>query len=344
MPSKPTNLRMGAGPAPSPPSVDPHAHFDALRARPDCLWSYSLRTQAQLNSLVKQPPSIFWTYDPANDTHPLKQDACKLWKPPRKDFRSWSPLVTHPHTAINSLTNSGDETVYLPLRVPVHSSGSSLTLTWDFWWGSEFQINKGTVNAWKAFFVETNPTNPIGEGSKTYQCFHQLLNTALVVPANGDCCAHHSDMGENGNRAPGVTDNDPFTPTGLGAVPLRHFVAKSNQWTRYLFHIEKAVPGEAFTSWTAHTGVDLSGGIYDRVSSWMWDETRSPTRVYFEVPVVRDYPYLNTLRFSFDCSTNNLSGGGLVGPVVAYVRGVAAFNNVVNLASDPMFWRLPIAG
>jgi hypothetical protein len=343
MPTKPTNLRMGLGPAP-PPTGNPHAHFEALAARPDCLRSYSLRSQAQINSVTKQPPNIFWTYDPANDTHPLKQDACKLWKPPRSQFTSWPALVTHPHTAIKSLGNLGDETVYLPLRLPVHSSGSSLTLTWDFWWGSEFQTNKGTVNAWKSIYVETNPTNPTGEGSKTYQCFHQLLNTALVIPANGDCCAHHSDLGELGNKAPGVTDNDPFFPTGLGAAPLRTFVMQANRWTRYLFHIEKAVPGSAFTSWRAFTGADLTGGTYDRVSFWAWDPQRDPVRVLFEVPVVRDYPFLNTQRFSFDCSTNNSTGGGLIGPIVAYARNVVALNNAAVVEGDPVLFARPIAG
>jgi hypothetical protein len=104
------------------------------------------------------------------------------------------------------------------------------------------------------------------------------------------------------------------------------------------------VPGSAFTSWRAFTGVDLTGGTYDRVSFWAWDEQRDPVRVLFEVPVVRDYPYLNTLRFSFDCSTNNSTGGGLMGPIVAYVRNIVAFNNVADLVSDPLFWSLPVSG
>lgn len=338
----PTNVRIGTG---SPPSTgNPHAHFEALAARPDCLRSYSMRSQAQLNSLVKQPPSIFWAYDPANDTHPLKQDACKMWKPPRKDFRSWPALVNHPHPTINSIDDSGDESVFLPLRLPIQVSGGSLTLTWDFWWGHEFQSHRGTVNAWKAFFLMTHPTSPSGDGSKVFELLHEVLGSAILDPAKGDISIHHSDMGENNGRAPGVIDDDPFHPTGLGAAPLRTFRTLGDRWTRYLFELQMNVAGSAFVEWQALTGHDLTGGTYDRASLWIWDETRDPTRVIYRVPVVRDYPYLNTFRFAFDTSTHNLDGGGLTGPILAYARNVVALTNATVNEGDPLLFARPIAG
>jgi hypothetical protein len=335
----PTNVRVLDAP---PQHGGAHAHFDALRARPDCLKAHSLRSQAQLDGFTKQPPNIFWTYDPARDTHPLRQDACKLWKPPRAQFSSWPALQNHWH--MKAFDDTGDETVYLPLRIPIWGSDQSLTVTWDFWWGSEFQTNRGTVNAWKTFFVQSHKTQPTWEGSDLFGLFHELLATAVVKPSLGGSSANHMQLGGSSTRAPGVLDNDPFRPTGLGAALFRTFVTQANRWTRYLLHIRKQVPGADFTSWRALTGVDLTGGTYYMVSLWIWDETRAATRVLYEVPVTWLYPFINTLRFGFDCSTNNLTGGGLTGPIVAYARNVVALNNVTHIEHDAELFELPVAG
>lgn len=339
-----------------PPSGTPHAHFEALAARPDCLKAWSLRSQAQLNSLVKQPPSISWTYDPAHDTHPLKQDACKLWKPPRCQFSSWTALKTHPNPNISSWDDTGDETVLLPLRIPIHGCEHSLTLTFDFWWGSEFQSNRGTVNAWKVFFLMAHNTQPTWEGSEIYELLHEITyginvgGVPIIVPENGDNSVHHSDLGQ-GTRAPGVLDDDPFTPTGLGAVPTRRHLTKSNRWTRYVLHVRKAVPGSEFASWKAFTGQTLVNA-YDMVSLWMCDETRDAVRVLYEVPAPRTSPYLNTFRFAFDTSTNNLTPKpesptgltGLTGPIVGYARNLTAHTNVHLVEGDPTWFKRPVAG
>ena len=85
-PVPPRNLRLGSGPKPvpppecqTPPAGGPsHAYFDALVKRSEHLCNWSLRSQAQLNSLVADPVAAHFTYDPLNDTYADRQDAAKF--------------------------------------------------------------------------------------------------------------------------------------------------------------------------------------------------------------------------------------------------------------------------
>jgi hypothetical protein len=88
--------------------------------------------------------------------------------------------------------------------------------------------------------------------------------------------------------------------------------------------------GSEFTDWsTAYlSGVPLTG-TWDMVTLWIADESRDATRVLYRVPGTRKALdiMLAQFRFSWDTSTNNGNGGGLVGPVVAYGRNVVILHN-----------------
>ena len=60
-----------------------HSFFDALVRRTEHYCNWSLRSQAQLQSLVNDDldAAKYWTYDPGADKHPHKQDAAKFVKP-----------------------------------------------------------------------------------------------------------------------------------------------------------------------------------------------------------------------------------------------------------------------
>lgn len=83
-PSRPTAVVI------NPPSGYPHAYFDALRARPDCWGSYSLRDPAFLATRAYHSTSYGYTparqrvtYAPSSDTYPQAQDAAKV------EIRTW---------------------------------------------------------------------------------------------------------------------------------------------------------------------------------------------------------------------------------------------------------------
>src|SRR5262245_17163659 len=104
---------------------DPHAYFEALTKRPDLWKAYSLRSQDELmryRQKTKEPMMV--TYDPANDSYPLRQDAAKV-------------VITG-----TSLQNQ----VHLPIGV----TGGSVLLTWDAWWGKEYMTSRGALNFHKA--------------------------------------------------------------------------------------------------------------------------------------------------------------------------------------------------
>src|SRR5688500_9058228 len=129
-----------------PTVVNPPAYFDSLKGRAEVVGAYSLRSQAELDSLVRNGPSQFFRYVWPDDSYARPQDAAKLVKPPRNQFSTWFPN--------NPWGNSGDENVAgnQTLRVPIGVASGTVLVTWDCYWGEEFQKNAGTVNAWKTFF------------------------------------------------------------------------------------------------------------------------------------------------------------------------------------------------
>jgi hypothetical protein len=155
---------------------------------------------------------------------------------------------------------------------------------------------------------------------------------SLANASAGEVSKHHE--GPVGTKllpaAPGVIRRDPYQPTGLGAVPHRSFATRFNRWTRYWVEVRMNVPGSEFDEWSqvALAGAPFSGQ-WDMVSVWIADEERDATRVLFRVPAARRNldTMIGSLRLAWDTSTNNLAGGGLTGPVIAYVRNVVVLHN-----------------
>ncbi len=308
-----------------PTPTAPHAYFDALAARSEKFSAYSLRSQTQLNGLTKSSTSDFFTYAPAADTHPLKQDAAKLFKPPRSTYSQYPQFATW--------GNVGDDNVpgNKALRFPIGITSGQFLMTWDVWWGEEFQTNAGwadnPVNAWKTFFLFAG----LGTGgTDSMWVGHDHTGNARSTP--GAISKHHDGPTGGSAVAPGTLSRDPRNPTGRGAVPMRSFTTYANRWTRYWVEIKMAVPGAQFTDWSeiAAGGVPLTG-TWDMLSVWIGDEQRNAQRVLYRVPIARDAvkdPMYASLRFAWDTSTNNINGGGLTGPVVAYMRNLVILRNV----------------
>lgn len=329
---------------PPPDPTDPHAYFRMLAADPACLFAHSLRDQAQLDSLVKLPPSVFWTYDAA-------RDAARLFKPPRNTFSQY-PDIAALMTAVGAPVDSGDEGVHgaNALRFPLGITSGSIFLTWDLWWGEEFRTNKAPGSfAFKVWFLFCG--DAIG-ATKNYLCMHERY-TGSPLPVAGVVSRHHDGPG-GGSQLPltsGIVDVDPFQPTGESAAETGTFLTYDSKWTRYWLEIKLAQSGAAFTEWsdTYLSGAALSG-TYDMVSLWIADEDRARARVLYRVPFKRPlnnstglpYSMLSAFRWAWDTSTNNLGGLGLVGPLICDGRNMVALHNKVVSESDESLWPQPI--
>ena len=172
----PADAEPGGVPLERPSVQAPHAYFEGLSRRPERIRAFSLRDQRQLDSLVKRGPSTFFRYLWPADDYRRAQDGAKLIKPPRDQF---DPERYGP---IGDEGVPGNQTV----RVPLGITSGRLLITWDFWWGEEFQTQTGILDAWKSFFVTSGKNI---EGNKVYWLAHDHI--ANAKPAAGEVSRHH---------------------------------------------------------------------------------------------------------------------------------------------------------
>jgi hypothetical protein len=278
-----------------------------LAARSDCLAAYPLRTQSELDSLVKLSPSRTFQYDAG-------RDAAKLYHEPK--------------AAGTTESIPGNQ----QLRFPLHLSSGSVVLTWDFWWGPEFISNIGSLDVFKSFRMYS------GDAPNDTKIFWSFNDNFVQAPAPGDISVHQEDLGDGLMLAAGVESEKPYNPTGAGAAPTRTFLTKVGRWTRYWVELRFNVPGEQFTEWrdTYLGGRDLPGN-WIMASLWIADEDRAPARVVYRAPVAMVGSMLTDFRFLFNTSSN---APALAGPVVGYGRNVVILRNTfLNEGDTTMFSR-----
>src|SRR5688572_7414520 len=161
--------QQGTVPLQRPTVANPHAYFDTLKGRSEVVAAYSLRTQAQLDSLVKRGASQFFRYTWPKDDYARPQDAAKLVKPPRNQFSTYFPG--------NPWGDRGDENIAgnQTLRIPIGITSGTVLVTWDAYWGEEFKTKAGAVDAWKTFFLFAGEDL---EGNETHWLGHDVIGTA----------------------------------------------------------------------------------------------------------------------------------------------------------------------
>ena len=245
---------------------DPHAYFKQLTSRPDVVYAYSLRDQAELDKYAGRLGSTDITYKPFADTYPDRQDAAKV------------------------LIGANRVSIARQVRVPITHTAGSLLLTWDAFWGSEFQGKLGNLQTHKTFQISSQLT-------KSGLWFEVRSRYALGGGGVAAVDARaYAPLGPNTRRGP----YDRIDPL------LDGFIIEARRWTRYWVLLELVPDG------------------WDRVSLWVADEKRNAKQLYKRIEI-RSAGSIQQFWLEF-----NSSGSRTGPPLVAYVRNVVGLLNVSN--------------
>ena len=295
--------------APAPvQAAGEHDYFNRLITLPQHTKSLSLRDQAQLNTLAG-PPATAFSYNPAADTYPNRQDAAKYYRV--GGSRGSVPLSQQ-------------------LRIPVSVSSGSLIFTWDMYWGPEFRYNRGGMNFLKSFQVMNGTgwwtiMNELRPASKTDTREVGRHSDAFRMPGTGaEGIFQRKPLGNSGPGTPNQTRDET-------AYPIYHSV-----WNRYWVEIQLLQPPSAFNEWAdaynggkqIKTNPNEPQGRYHMVSIYMADENRDAQRLIYKAPI--DFtdgglqsPKIDMFRFEFNTSQEEPTSGEMIG----YARNFVMLQN-----------------
>jgi hypothetical protein len=298
-----------------------HAYFETLAARPDCLAAYSLRDNAQLAKYTNAPgrPQRV-TYDPESDHDPRRQDAAKIVVPAGKV----------------SLGN----TVRLPIGT---SDGTTTLVTWDAWFGAEFQFAKTNIGNYKTFQF-SSPKDRIwfevrtrfkqdeaAHGKRKAARESGAAKTGKKVKNNKRDAAQTGQPAETAAEKPpavantkdesgiiGVVDargyggqDKPFGPNVTKSAPLSpevgSFTIRPATWTRYWVLIEQRA------------------NDWDLVSLWVGDEQHDPVQIIDRLQLSVK---TSVDQFWLEFNTSSHGKGADLAERVAYARNVAMLRNI----------------
>jgi hypothetical protein len=255
-------------------TTDPHAYFNALVTRPEHYRSYSLRDPKQLatrnNGGYAQcnncPLDV--TYNPTNDPDPRRQDAAKLVVP----------------ASNNDIGNP----VYLPLGT---QDGHTYLVTWDAWWGAEFDYGNTNLGTYKAFqFAQPGGTGSPCMGNPGWFEVQERFNQA------------------SGSAIAKTTARSYFP--AQDPIPGADFTVQPERWVRYWVLIEKnAEPTPSY------------------FSMWMADTQAGPVQLLNRAALKSCASVSN---FWIEFNTSSAWSTRVVGPLVAYLRNVVMLKDVVG--------------
>jgi len=251
---------------PPDPNPNAHAYYNSLITRPDHLAHYSLRDQAQLQQFAQsqnRPFAVNYLFP--NDPDPRKQDAAK---------------VVIPAGAV-SLTNQ--------VRVPIPSiaASESLFLTWDGWFGQEFNFANTGIANYKNFQI-ASPAGSIWTEVRSDFNDPALTPGSLLIP----------EIRQYGGGGSNVTELNPLSPM------IAQFPVVGEIWTRYWTFFKPA-----------------SGGFYE-FSLWVADVTRNPVQLIDRLLIKPNTNKGATGWLSFWLEYNTSQQTTTAGARVAYVRNV----------------------
>jgi hypothetical protein len=316
----------------------PHAYFEELIARSDCMKAYSLRDNAQLTEFSNsrsRPQRV--TYDPAKDSDPRRQDAAKLVLPAGRV----------------SLGN----TVRLPIGT---SDGTSTLVTWDAWFGSEFRFANTGIGGYKTFQF-ASPANRIWFEVRTrlkQDEARQARRATRVPRARRDAVPENNQERASGDQAtgdpppqnaprrraaaaqrPAPDASGPSPNTAgrieLGVVDARGYGARGTTLGPNVQRGSPLSPQAGTFAIRAETWIrywvliEQRADDWDLMSLWVADEDNDPVLIidHLQFSVKKSVEH-----FWLEYNTSARLPEGL-GERVAYARNVAMLRNVKDVPS-----------
>lgn len=208
--------------------------FNEQDARPEKLFSYSLRDQAQVNARMSAPAGIpmrTWTYNPGADTYHTPKDAVRL-------------------TMNHSLS---DNQLDFPLNSFNINSGK-LLIIYDFWWGPEFKTSLEVEGAdLQHKFTQMRDQGGKFKDQSIYIEQQALYRPTMTAPEIARAQLRTYENGAFGTEW-GVISTEEYNPTGVGAVPTASHIQRYGVWIRNWLQYELRVPGTDFTDFLTDTG------------------------------------------------------------------------------------------
>jgi hypothetical protein len=271
-------------PAAAAPVPGPHDYYTMLASRPDCIRAYSLRDPKQLDHpknggyAHSNTRTLMVTYTYPNDPDPRRQDAAKIVV----DISS------------NSLTNQ--------VRVPIPKhSPDSLFVTWDAWFGREWQYGTSGIPDYKTFQF----------GSPYHDIHMEVRNRFAMSPTTAGIIDGrlYPEVG-NYSVGPNVTKWDTLEPR------VASFHVKPETWTR----------------WFAHFKAPAAGSPWYEYSLWAADATTGPVLIYDRL-LVRPSPdstqaAWESLWLEYNTSTATVKAGRPA--LISYARNVVVIKGLAD--------------
>jgi hypothetical protein len=299
-----------------------HAYFDALAARTDCMAAFSLRDNAQLAKYTHGPNRLGQrvVYEPAKDSDPRKQDAAKIVVP------------------------AGEVSLRTTVRLPIFTTDGTATLvTWDAWFGNEFQYGNTGIGTYKTFqfaspakriwfevrtrFKLSEAPRGAGRGAAAprgkraggkrddRRSGNQSAEpVAPAPPAKVDRTIRKVDIGQVDTRAygppgtalgPNITKGTPLSPQ------VGNFTVRSETWTRYWVLIEQRKDD------------------WDLVSLWVADEDHDAVQI-IDKRQLSVKGSVESFWLEYNTSSENREA---LGERTGYARNVVMLKNVADVRS-----------
>lgn len=268
-------------PKPDPPLPQGHPYFESLASLPECVAHYSLRDQAQIEQYRRSrslPPAV--TYGP--DADPRRQDAAKI--------------------VIPADGNNLRTQVWLPIN---HRARTPLLVTWEAWFGKEFDFGYSGIPTYKAFQIGS-PNDNIYTEVQTRFAMAKEIDGAVAMTAIRQYASEQ--QGPNVAYGPSLNGRN-YGGNVIGPM-VNEFPVAPETWTRY---------------WVLFVPDDE----WYRLSLWVADETRDPVQVYDGLqvrPQVGPRPITVSMdgawgifRLEYNTSTSEVATRG---ELVSYARNV----------------------
>jgi len=273
-----------------------HAFFDELVKRPDCLVSYTLRAQAQIDQYKNRTGEVKVNYDPV-------MDAAK-----------WSWIKD----------DESAENIRMPIYLARPASGSSKLLIisdhrWDSSWFTEFKDPRGvSIGGWKWLQVTSSKSETDSKQQIWFEPQMRGLADNDWMNDSPPVLSLFGARGYFGIEPPTINErvlNPCPRPIDMGdqtlGPMLNCFRAYANTWTRVWIEL-------TMTAGTAYTSI----------SWWMADENQAPVQILKDARML-SYGAHTEFWYEYDTSRAERVGG----PMAAWGRNVVILKDVANPSS-----------